>query len=76
MIIDLILDRKEGVMYTPKQFYNDVMVYESLFDMGYPISRALDYGNEKQVKKALCDYITNNGYNENIKKYINSVKWL
>lgn len=76
MIIDLILNRRDGELYSPKQFYNDVMGYESVCGIGYSISRALDYGSEKQVKKALCDYIVNNDYNLNIMKYINSVKWL
>ena len=76
MIIDLILDRKDGTPYDPKEFYNDVMEYESVFNLDRSISSALDYGDEKEVKKALCDYIINQGYNKNICNYINDVRWL
>ena len=64
MIIDLILDRKDGVEYDPKEFYTQVREYEEEFNNRYDdISRALDSGTEKDVKKALCHYIKNNGYN-------------
>lgn len=76
MIIDLILDRKDGTPYNPKEFYNDIMKYESDFNLDRSISNALDYGDEKAVRKALCDYIINQGYNKNICNYINDVRWL
>jgi hypothetical protein len=76
MIIDLILDRKDGTPYNPKEFYNDVMEYESVFNLDRSISSALDYGDEKEIKKALCDYVINQGYNKNIRNYINDVRWL
>ena len=74
MIIDLILDRKGGSSYKVKEFYDNVMAYEEGTD--YEISRALDGGTEKDVKKALCDYIINNDYNPKICNYINKVTWL
>ena len=74
MIIDLILDRKGGSSYKAKEFYDDVMAYEEGTD--YEISRALDGGTEKDVRKALCDYIINNDYNPKICNYINKVTWL
>ena len=74
MIIDLILDRKGGSSYKAKEFYDDVMAYEEGTD--YKISRALDGGTEKDVRKALCDYIINNDYNPKICNYINKVTWL
>ena len=74
MIIDLILDRKDGHEYKAKEFYDNVMAYEEGTD--YKISRALDGGTEKDVKKALCDYIINNDYNPKICNYINRVTWL
>ena len=74
MIIDLILDRKGGSSYKAKEFYDNVMAYEEGTD--YEISRALDGGTEKDVKKALCDYIINNDYNPKICNYINKVTWL
>lgn len=73
MIIDLILDRYHGDAYDPKKFYDAVMDYEEGTE--YPISRALDGGEEEDVKRALCDYIDGE-YNPNIKKYINAVEWL
>ena len=73
MIVDLILDRKEGHPYKAKEFYDNVMAYEEGTD--YNISRALDSGTEKDVKKALCDYIMGS-YNPKICNYINKVQWL
>lgn len=73
MIIDLILDRKNGSPYNAREFYNDVMAYEEGSD--YKISRALDGGSEKDVKKALCEYVMGE-YNPKICNYINSVSWL
>lgn len=56
----------------------DVMKYESFLYDGkkYPISRALDGGTEEDVKRELCLYIDDNGYNPAIKDYINSIQWL
>lgn len=76
MIIDLILNRKDGDNYDPHNFYLEVMDYEALFNFDRSISYAMDHLEEAQVKRALCDYITNNNYNENIKDYIKSVNWL
>lgn len=73
MIIDLILDRKDGDIYKPDQFYRDILGYGSV---AVPICRALDCGTEQDVKKALCNYITVNDYNEKICDYILSVEWL
>ena len=73
MIIDLILDRKDGYKYNVEDFYRDCVEYG---EVGFEITRALDSGTEKDVKQALCDYIIENGYNKNICKYINSVNWL
>lgn len=74
MIIDLILDRKDGSSYKAKEFYDDVMIYEKGSD--YKISRALDGGTEEDVKRELCDYIIHNNYNPKICNYINKVTWL
>ena len=73
MIIDLILDRKDGEQYNAKDFYNDVMEYE---EVGFEITEAMDNGKEKDVKKAICDYIINGEYNPEICEYINSVEWI
>ena len=74
MIIDQILDRKDGIRYNPKDFYNYCMGY--MDGIGDDISRAMDYGTETDVKKALCDYIIEQEYNPEICLYVCSVKWL
>jgi len=77
MIIDLILERKEEEgfqkKYIPKKFYNDCMEYGTI---GHDITKAMDYKTEAEVKKELCHYIINNGYNEDICNYINSRNWI
>ena len=47
------------------------MAYEQ-----FDIASALDSGTNKDVQKALCQYIIDNDYNRNICKYINSENWL
>ena len=73
MIVDLILDRKDGAKYSPKTFYNDCMGYGVIGD---DITRAMDKESEKQIKQALNEYILHNEYNEEICDYINETKWL
>ena len=73
MIIDLILDRKDGTPYEPKTFYNSCMDYGSIAD---EITRAMDAGTEENTKAALCAYIDEQEYNPETKNYIHSVKWL
>ena len=74
MVIDLILDRKDwSEDYDPAKFYRECMAYG---DVAENITMAMDYGTEKQVKRALCDYIVENQYNPAICDYINSVSWL
>lgn len=92
MIIDLILDRKDGHnltgreksgmvevtnMYNARRFYNEVMSYYPVFkEIVEPIANALDSGNENDIKAELCSYIIKNEYNLDICKYIVSVEWL
>ena len=71
MVIDYIFDRKDGYGYDVKEFYDACMAYEE-----FDIARALDSGTEKDVKKALCDYVIYNDYPKSICKYINSENWL
>ena len=73
MVVDLILDRQCGCSYMPEQFYRDCMCYG---DVAEEITRAMDFGDERDVKRELCNYITDNEYNPDICKYINSVDWL
>lgn len=76
MIIDLILDRKDGVEFDPVEFGFQVMDYASIFECAVPIVRALESKCEQSVKHALCGYILGGGYNPEICDYVNSVSWL
>ena len=74
MIIDIILDRKDGWEYSQKAFLdyciaNDFGDYES-------IAVALMDNNEDKVKQLLCEYIDRNEYNPEIKDYVNTVNWI
>ena len=73
MIIDLILDRKDGDPYSPRQFYFDCLRYG---EIGHGITRAMDGGTEQDVKAELCAYIHENEYNPAICEYVKSVDWL
>lgn len=74
MIIDAILERKDGEAYTRKSLkyiYDEAMIFEF-----HDLARAIDSGNEEDIKRELCAYIDNNGYPKNIKKYVKKVDWL
>ena len=77
MIIDLILDREDGekcgAQYSPHDFYFDVLGYG---EIGEDITMAMDYGDEADVRRELCNYVTDNEYNPAICNYINSREWL
>jgi len=73
MIIDKILDRKDGKEYQPSAFYRDIAGYG---DTGWDITQAMDDDNERNVKIALSKYILEGDYNVDIINYIYSVKWL
>ena len=79
MIIDLIIERKDGTRYNPEDFYNDVCQYEQSFfedDNTLNISKAMESKNECIVKKELCWYIISQEYNPELCTYIMSVDWL
>lgn len=75
MIIDVILDRKDGCLYSPMDFlpYLDDRVYGD--DFKY-ILYALQENSEEKMKEALKKYIDEQGYNPEIKKYVDSVDWI
>ena len=73
MIVDLILDRREGKKYKASEFYRGCFVYG---DIGTDITAAMDYGSEKDVKDALKQYIEDQEYNQDIKSFIDAVDWL
>lgn len=70
MIVDWILDRKDGEPYNAQEFYRYALEgdYES-------IARALESNNEDEIRKALKEYLDGNMFNPQIKEYIDSVSW-
>lgn len=78
MIIDSILDRRNGYPYNAHEFYNDIRDYECLGvgTHGEDISLAMDYGDNKDVQRVLCQYVQRNGYPANIEDYIRSQVWV
>lgn len=72
---DIADEFKNGFVWTydPRAFYYYVLEYG---EVGNGITAAMDYGSEKDVKQALCNYIDKQNYNPEIKNYINSVNWL
>lgn len=78
MIVDLILDRKDGAPYSAHDFYIACRGYEQLQvgTHGEDISIAMDYGDNRDVQRALCQYIDRNEYNPAIKDYIRSQEWV
>ena len=53
------------------------MEYSSIFEGAFDyITKAMDYGDELDVKNALYTYIDDNDYNPEIKQYIKSKNWL
>lgn len=73
MIIDLILDRKDGYKYSAKSFCREVLGYG---EIGFNITRAFDEGDEEDIKNALCDYVLVNDYSPAICDYIREQRWL
>lgn len=71
MVIDSILNRKDGKLYKAREFYQEMANYGN-----DEIAEAMDNGEEEDVKAELCKYIDEQGYNKEIKKYIKSQKWL
>ena len=77
MLVDLILDRRDGVSYSPSEFEEEVKEYCETFPSYIPVYDALINGSEDDVKDELCRYIDDewNG-SPPIKDYINSVNWV
>lgn len=71
MIIDLILDRKDGKPYNAKDFYNRLGDYGDV-----AISQAMDGGANADIQRELSRYILDNDYNADIINYIQSQDWL
>lgn len=78
MIIDLILDRKDGQTYDPQRFADEIRDYCEVFPdtNAGAILDAMENGVEQRVRHELCEYIFAGDYNPEICDYINSVSWL
>lgn len=73
MIVDTILDRKDGQPYNAHAFYSDVVARG---EIGGHVADMMDGGTNEDVQGALCKYIIDNDYNRDICDYIKSVNWL
>ena len=77
MVIDLILDRKDGIFYDPKEFAREVKEYAEIFPICAPVYRAIETGKEWAVKIALETYLEKAGCPwPDLFEYIESVRWL
>lgn len=75
MIIDVILDRKDGAIdYVPATHLKAIYDYATDARMT-DLARALDSGNEDDVKAALMRYIVACGYPTALLDYVASVRW-
>ena len=75
MIIDVILDRQEGAIDYDAQTHLKA-IYDYATDARMTdIARALDSGNEDDVKAALMCYISTCGYPLELLDYIAGVRW-
>lgn len=75
MIIDIILDRKDGAInYAPETHLKAIYDYATDARMT-DIAAAVDGGTEDDVKAALMCYISTCGYPLELLDYIASVRW-
>lgn len=72
MIIDLILDRFDGMPYRANDFYFGVLEYG---EDGHEITRAMDAGTEADARRALCSFAAAEGCGAEVIRFINSVTW-
>lgn len=83
MIIDIILDRREGAInYVPATHLK--AIYDYATDSGMrDLAAAINGGNDSDIKAALMDYVVNGGCNPDIHHhnffdlclFINRVRW-
>lgn len=77
MLVDFILDRRDGIEYDPRELYDYCNEMGAIFgDSYWNVARALDGGTNEDIRLELCAYILGGGYNPQICDYINSVDWL
>lgn len=77
MLVDYILDRKDGIAYNAKELYDYCQEMGAIHgDLYWNVARALDAGTNEDIQRELCRYIEKSGYNMSICDYIKSVNWL
>lgn len=83
MIIDCILDRfdneqfYEDFEYDAKDFYFEILAYHPIFpELAQPILEAMDWGDNDDVVRELCNYITEQNYNHELCAKIKQHRWL
>jgi hypothetical protein len=74
MIIDVILDRRSGVKYALHEM-GRLYVYAMDFKF-WDLADALDNGDNEDIQRELCQYISDENYCSTIIDYINSVNWV
>lgn len=73
MIIDSILDRKDGKKYNAKQFYDEITPHGLI---SYEIAGTMDSGEEANVRRALVNYLVDYNYPPELFDYVNGQRWL
>lgn len=71
MIIDEILNAKDGEWFDLKNMYDQAMFF-GFFDL----ASAIDGGENKDIQRNLCKYIDSEEYNTELKYFINNFDWL
>lgn len=71
MIIDEILDRRDGCKYNP-EYLVDIAEIDG-FDN---IVKAFKSKNENAAKSALKEYVNENGYDNKLNEYVDSQQWI
>jgi hypothetical protein len=72
MIIDAILDAKNDGEYMGLKYLYDQSVFFG-FDS---LANAIDCGENSDIQRELCKYIDSEGYNQELKEFVNSFNWL
>ncbi len=75
MIIDLILDRKEGSSYSYENALKYIKEEQDIFKFEPDIYQAFLSKKEDSIKAALKSYVDSQNYNPEIKDYIDSISW-
>lgn len=76
MLIDIILDRRDGAEYKASRLFAYLLEDGEVFPFYRDIARVMDEGMEEDVKETLCRYVTEHGYRRELCDYVRSVKWL